>query len=157
MLCDDCKTNEATFHSIRRINGVKTETHLCAECQKKHGYEMLPISGLGDIFGTFNDFFGDSLLPSSVCESCGTTSEDFLSTGYVGCEHCYDQFNRLILPRLQQMQQKIQHTGKQPGQNEKPLSEYDRLKCELDKAIEIEDYEKAGQINEQLKKLKENK
>ena len=30
MLCDECGKNEATFHSIKKINGVTTERHLCA-------------------------------------------------------------------------------------------------------------------------------
>lgn len=157
MLCDDCKQNEATYHSIRKINGIKTETHLCAQCRKKHEFDSLPLSGIGDMFGAFGDFFGSSVMGNSTCEYCGTTADDYLSTGFVGCEHCYDQFSRVILQQLQQMQQKIQHVGKLPGQQTAPTSEYARLKAELDKAIEVEDYERAGRINEELKKLKENK
>ena len=155
MLCDDCKRNEATFHSVKNINGFVTEVHLCPDCQRKRGFEV-HSSGFGDIFGTLSDFFGDSLLPGSVCEECGTSSDEFLSSGFLGCEHCYEKFGRLILPRVQQLQSKIQHVGKVPSEEQKDnaLSEIDKLKIELSKAIEIEDYEAAGRINEQLKKLK---
>ena len=35
MLCDACKKNEATYHTIKQFNGIKTETHLCADCRRK--------------------------------------------------------------------------------------------------------------------------
>ena len=161
MLCQHCKKNEASYHAVKIVNGVQTETHLCSECRRKLGVDLTSVDTFGvfgDIFGALNGFFGDGLLESATCEHCGTTSDRFLRTGRVGCEHCYDKFNTLILPRLQQTQQKIRHVGKTPDKkSNNPLSEYDKLKMELDKAIEVEDYEKAGRINEQLKKLKENK
>ena len=126
MLCDECKKNEATYHAVKRINGVQTETHLCPECRKKLGIDIYDIGSFGDIFGAFNDYFGDNLIESSVCEHCGTTSDRFLRTGAVGCEHCYEKFNKLILPRLQQTQQKTQHVGKVVGQKRDHVaSEYD--------------------------------
>lgn len=157
MLCDDCGKNEATYHSIRKINGMKTETHLCAECRRMRGYDDMPLSGIGDMLGSFGGFFGEPIMPTATCEYCGTTADDFLSTGYLGCEHCYEKFNRAILPQLQQLQPKVQHVGKEPGRQSQHISEYARLQAELNKAIELEDYVKAGEINEQLKKLKENK
>lgn len=158
MLCDDCGKNQATYHEIRKINGRTTQVHLCDQCRNNRGYDVLPLSGMGDILGSFNEFFGSESLGDATCEYCGTAIGDFLSTGYLGCEHCYDKFSRSILPQLRQIQRKVQHVGKVPGQKSNDsVSEYARLKAELDKAIEVEDYEKAGRINEQLKKLKESK
>ena len=153
MLCDDCKKNEATFHSIRNINGVKTETHLCAECQKKHGYQYMPLSGIGDMFSSFTQLFGDN-NSGLICPKCGTTSDEFLSTGYVGCEECYNQFASLILPRVRQMQTKVLHVGKSPKHKvNNKLTELDRLKAELTKAVELEDCQKAAEIDAKIKKL----
>jgi uvrB/uvrC protein len=158
MLCDDCGKNQATYHEIRKINGRTAQVHLCEQCRRKHGYDVLPLSGMGDILGSFNEFFGAPGIEDATCEYCGTNINDFLGTGYLGCEHCYDRFSRSILPQLRQMQRKVQHVGKIPGKkSSEPVSEYARLKAELDKAVEAEDYEKAGRINEQLKKLKENR
>ena len=58
MLCDDCGKNQATYHEIRKINGRTTQVHLCEQCRRKHGYDVLPLSGMGDILGSFNEFFG---------------------------------------------------------------------------------------------------
>lgn len=158
MLCDECGKNQATYHEIRKINGWRTEVHLCDACRRKNGYDVLPVSGMGDVFGSFDEFFGNGMREDETCEFCGTNIRDFLETGYLGCEHCYDKFSRTVLPQLQRIQKKVMHAGKAPGQKQASgLSEYDRLKAELDKAIEVEDYEKAGKINEQLKRLKEGK
>ena len=158
MLCDDCGKNQATYNEIRKINGRTAQVQLCEQCRRKHGYDVLPLSGMGDILGRFNEFFGAPGIEDATCEYCGTNINDFLGTGYLGCEHCYDRFSRSILPQLRQMQRKVQHVGKIPGKkSSEPVSEYARLKAELDKAVEAEDYEKAGRINEQLKKLKENR
>ena len=107
MLCDDCGKNQATYHEIRKINGRTTQVHLCEQCRRKHGYDVLPLSGMGDILGSFNEFFGTPNIENDTCEYCGTNLNDFLSTGYLGCEHCYDRFSRSILPQLKQMQRKV--------------------------------------------------
>ncbi|MDR0425934.1 MAG: hypothetical protein LBH24_02060 [Clostridiales bacterium] len=158
MICDECGKNEATHHSIQKINGRKTETHLCRACFKKRGLgACMPLSDLSGIFSGMNSLFSQEDTGSlSVCRDCGAASEDFLSTGYVGCENCYSAFAPLILPRIQKMQHSIQHTGKRPP-NVRPSrrAEADILKAQLKEAIDVEDYERADDINRQLKKLAE--
>ena len=94
MLCDECGKNQATYHEIRKINGRRTEVHLCDACRRKNGYDVLPVSGMGDVFGSFDEFFGNGMREDETCEFCGTNIRDFLETGYLGCEHCYDKFSR---------------------------------------------------------------
>ena len=90
-----------------------------------------------------------------MCAECGTTEEEFLNTGYVGCENCYKEFANLILPRVSQMQQGLVHVGKMPAVAAATAEgEYARLKAELKKAVDAEDYERAAKINLKLKKLK---
>ena len=153
MLCDACKKNEATYHTIRQYNGIKTETHLCAECRRK-----FVTGGISDFanafFSDFSSVFGNA-KKTRVCAECGTTEEEFLNTGYVGCENCYKEFANLILPRVSQMQQGLVHVGKMPAVAAATAEgEYARLKAELKKAVDAEDYERAAKINLKLKKLK---
>ena len=61
MLCDECGKNQATYHEIRKINGRRTEVHLCDACRRKNGYDVLPVSGMGDVFGSFDEFFGNGM------------------------------------------------------------------------------------------------
>ena len=35
MYCDKCKTNIATVHIVKVINGVKQEFNLCQDCAKR--------------------------------------------------------------------------------------------------------------------------
>ena len=155
MLCDACKKNEATYHTIKQFNGIKTETHLCADCRRK-----LVSAGKSDFanafFSDFSSVFGAAAAKKRVCRKCGTTEEEFLTSGYVGCEKCYNEFANLILPRVSQMQQGIIHVGKTPASAAStPESEYARLKEELKRAVDIEDYSRAAKINMKLKKLRD--
>lgn len=82
MLCDACKKNEATYHTIRQYNGIKTETHLCAECRRK-----FVTGGKSDFanafFSDFSSVFGNA-KKTRVCAECGTTEEEFLNYGLRG-------------------------------------------------------------------------
>lgn len=76
MLCDACKKNEATYHTIKQFNGIKTETHLCADCRRK-----LVSAGKSDFanafFSDFSSVFGAAAAKKRVCRTCGTTEEEF--------------------------------------------------------------------------------
>lgn len=159
MLCDACGKNEATYHTIKQINGIRTETHLCAACRKKlstnakSGFTGAFFSGLTELGD------GAAYEKKRVCSVCGTTEEDFLSTGYLGCERCYEQFSELIIPRLTDFQQSSFHVGKRPkktGAEVKPApDEYAVLRAELKKAVDDEDYERAAKIKRKLQGLRD--
>lgn len=159
MLCDECGQREATFHSIKKINGQTTERHLCAECQKKHGSSFMKMPDFGDLFGGFGSLFGEPRIAAPrdeyICPSCGTTGDEFLQTGYVGCADCYKEFAPILMPVVRKMQGDVSHVGKVPTGVENSVSaEYERLKKELQKAIETEEYEQAGIIRDRMRQLK---
>lgn len=159
MLCDDCKKAEATHHSIKKVNGVKTESHLCSDCFKARGGSYAPPfsgnSGIGDFLMTgFNGLFGEDYPSSEICSKCGTSADEFLQTSYVGCQNCYSEFAQLLLPRIQKMQHSLQHKGKRPPNAKiSPDSEVDILKAELQDAIAREDFDKAQEISVRIKNL----
>lgn len=153
MLCDECKQRQATYHKVTNVNGVVSEEHLCSVCEqkRKNGADFPLFDAL------FNNF-GLGELPSSrprkTCINCGMSLEDFFSVGEVGCEKCYDEFASQILPRIQRCQPRLTNVSKAPVEKKKERSpEYIKLKQDLAKALEIEDYEKAAQIHEQIKKM----
>ena len=158
MLCDECGKREATYHSIKKINGETTERHLCSECQKKYGSSLMKMPGLGNLFGGLSGFFDEPRLPKReeyICPSCGTTGDEFLHTGFVGCSECYKEFTPLIMPVIRRMQGDVSHVGKVPVGVENSVSaEYDRLKKELEKAIELEEFEQASIIRDRMRQLK---
>lgn len=152
MLCDECKKNEATVHTISKINGVTTERHLCAECNKKYMAPMMKLSTIGDLFSNFTGLL-EPKREGIICPKCGTTSDDFLETGYVGCPNCYKEFAPVIMPAIQKMQNAVRHVGKTPNSKaELKNPELVKLKQQLDQAIEREDFEQASVLVEKIKK-----
>ncbi len=156
MLCDDCKRNEASYHEVREINGYRTDVHLCSSCAKKRGVKN-DFSLFDSLLSGFSldAFSSPQKITSSVCSKCGHTLENYYSTGLLGCKDCYDEFASYILPSLRNTQAKVMHAGKKPGS--KPIvtknPEYDKLKAQLAKFVEEEEYEKAAEIQEKIRKM----
>lgn len=155
MLCDECKRNEATYHSIKKMNGSTSERHLCTECQKKYGgFKTMKVSGLSDFFSNLSAMLQPSIArdyDDRVCRTCGTSADEFLNSGFVGCANCYKELSAVVLPMVQKMQGDIQHVGKAPDGKQSESTEYERLKKELNKAIELENYEQASVIRDKMK------
>lgn len=156
MLCDDCKKNEATYHSIKKINGVSTEKHLCYECHIKQAEKDMGFSDLGELFSGFKSLFG---LPThrsvARCGVCGTTADEFLETGFVGCPNCYDELSSVIMPVVSKVQNDTRHIGKCPvGRGKNSSAEYAELRRQLESAIEAERYEDASMIRDKMRSLR---
>lgn len=157
MLCDECGKNEAKFHSVTQVNNKRTERHLCAECQKKLGDPFLKMQGFNNFFSSLGDYLGvpQQRQDEYICPSCGTTGDEFLRTGFVGCAACYKEFAPLMLPAIKQMQGDVSHVGKVPqGVVSSVSAEYDRLKTELQRAVSVEDFETAAMLQEKMRRLK---
>lgn len=96
-------------------------------------------------------------LPLTVCPECGFTIENYKAVERLGCAKCYEVFWEEIVPMLQQVQNSLQHCGKQPKhalhvvRMEKDM---ENLQLQLEKAVKREDYEKAAQIRDEIGKIK---
>ncbi len=159
MLCDECKKNEATFHAIKKINGVSTEKHLCAECQAKQSAKGQGIVDFTDMFSGFKSLFEPPRRSAVLrCSKCGTTSEEFLNTAYVGCPDCYTELKAVINPVIQKTQNASIHTGKSvvPITKEDKDKEYARLQAMLEEAINRDDMKTAEEVFGRIRKLKGN-
>lgn len=156
MLCEECKKNEATYHSITKVNGVTNEKHLCVHCHSKSFQDNMKLTEISQLFSGFNSLFASPKKRSTVmCSRCGTTAEEFLNSGYVGCAECYNELSEVILPVVQKVQDDMQHKGKTPqGLMKSMNSEYERLSTELKRAVDIEDFERASVIRDEMRKLK---
>ena len=58
MKCQNCGKNETNFHYSSNVNGCVTETHLCSDCAAKSGYD------LGRMFDAKSALYG--FLPFNV-------------------------------------------------------------------------------------------
>lgn len=164
MLCDNCKNNQATVHTVTIINGVKQEHFLCADCAQGAQFSL---PSLMDILSGFH------VAPQQVsqCEcSCGNGFEYFQRTGLLGCPECYTAYRNLLIPVIKRAQGgKLHHVGRRPQHAqgdmaepqtavkektvEKPQGERERLQAELEKAIQEERYERAAELRDRLRAL----
>lgn len=167
MLCQVCGKKEANFHMTKIINGTKEEKHICDECAKTvEGGSLLNDINFNnkfsfqDILSGLIDYMNPSTktdLPSETsCEVCGTTYRNFREKGLLGCSECYSTFKTTVDPVVRRVQPSLEHRGKIPKTSGRQIllkREILRLKEELQKAISLEEFEKAAEIRDELRRL----
>ncbi len=170
MLCQNCSKRQAVTHIKRIVNGEATETHLCSECAHSLGYDGLFDNFSLNIPDFFSSFFGDSPFALSSerterCEKCGSSFDDIIKTGMVGCANCYETFYDKLLPSIQRIHGRSKHAGKTPPiskeasrPKEKTTSEIiSEKEEEMKKAIESQNFEQAAVLRDEIKALREGK
>ena len=169
MLCQNCGKREATTHIKRVVNGETSENHLCAECAASLGY--------ADVFGGFGLSFGDllggflsdttapqaQLASGSRCGKCGSSWNDIVRAGKVGCADCYRTFYDRLVPTLQRIHGRIRHTGKISGsagthapvqaKSEEELRDekIEQLKAKMNEAVAAQDFEQAAKLRDEIR------
>lgn len=182
MLCEKCKKNEATFYYHENVNGAEKTYRLCADCaaelEKSGEIETLSTDKLFDSFfeefenpfksmnKMLSGFFGESggLLSSSrhtteekKCKTCGMTLREFAESGMAGCPDCYAAFAKELEPTISRVQGKRAHIGRAPsGMREKIEQKHriDELEAERKEAVKNENYERAAEIRDELRRLR---
>ena len=101
-----------------------------------------------------------SLLPilrPEVCKKCNMTMDDCVAISRMGCPSCYESFRKHILHVLENYHNNIRHCGKRPKRYKEyhhNINEREKLlKLRLAKAIELEKFEEAKEIQEEINKL----
>ena len=160
MLCQICKKKEANIHLKEVINNETKELHVCEECAREKGFLNQSFS-LSSLIGGLTE---ESEIPFSVaqkiqCPHCGLNYEQIREKGKVGCSSCYQTFKDYLLPLLEKIHGHTNHPGKVPGKlkiDEKG-KEIHKLRKELEKAVKKEEYEKAAEIRDEIRKLNRKK
>ncbi len=151
MKCEKCGKEEVCFHYTSNINGNITEKHLCAECAGKLGYtSRLPFRRELSFEEIFADLFG--MRPSRR-----------MFSGYGML------FPTFVIPTMGMLVpggNKAPSLGVKPGEaadvkpavdeEMKKRREINILREQMQKAAETEDFEKAAELRDTIKKL-ENK
>ena len=159
MKCENCNKT-ATVHLTEIKNGKKIEKHLCEQCAAQN--EGFPIKAHTPINELLTNFVmahsGLTKETTTKCEHCGTTWAEFRQTGLFGCEHDYALFEKELTPLLQRAHEgATHHVGKVPsrrggtGVPMKKRVDVSRLRKELQRAVEAEDYEKAAKLRDQIR------
>lgn len=154
MLCDRCKQNIATSVVTKTVNGKSTTYHLCGECAFQAGYSNL--------FGNFslNHFMSNLEQQANrklkVCPKCGSSFDEILQLGKLGCSQCYTEFRKELLPSIEKIHGKAYHVGKKPKRYMQIQSEVNlmnELKQKLNEAIQKEEFETAAVLRDEIKKM----
>jgi protein arginine kinase activator len=154
MLCESCRKNQATVHSVVIKNGQKSEQYLCSDCARSIGFKLEPFPALlGMLTGREND------AVSPLKCSCGTDMVKFFESGLLGCPECYRVHRNELIGIIKKAQGgRIQHTGRSPSKFEpKAPDKLISLKNQLAEAIKNEQYEHAAQLRDQIKAMSEKR
>ena len=159
MKCDNCNKT-ATVHLTEIKHGKKIEKHLCEQCAAQN--EGLPVKSHTPINELLTNFvMAHSGLQKEVghaCENCGITWAEFRQGGLFGCANDYQVFEKDLTPLLQRAHEgATHHVGKVPtrrGGSGVPMKrqiDLTKLRKELAKAVEAEDYECAAKLRDQIR------
>lgn len=167
MKCDNCNKT-ATVHLTEIRNGKKIEKHLCEQCAAQNEGVPSLVKGHTPINELLTNFVmahsGLQKEMNITCEQCGVTWAEFRNSGLFGCEHDYDVFEKDLLPLLQRAHEgATHHVGKVPTRNggagvSKPrrkVVDIAKLRKELTKAVDTEDYEQAAKLRDQIRQAEE--
>jgi protein arginine kinase activator len=177
--CTFCKTNVATCHLTKIVNGKAIEIHVCDECIPEIKDQNLADFDIWEAVAKLAEEKGmpdpalaieppeeeeeeisakSLLIPGEgvegsglTCPVCGFTSENLRKTGRLGCPNCYETFSEMLGDVFSDCQKSGHHTGKVPAR----LAGLKKKRLEelLEQAISREQYEEAAVIRDQLKAL----
>lgn len=163
MLCQVCKKREATIH-VTNVEGSKVSAiHICRECAEERGFDELKKSNFAAndfVAGLFDTAFADQKIKAGdACPNCGTSYDTFQNVARLGCSECYEFFQKQLLPLLRGIHGNTRHAGKVPrrfGPQVSRRRQVRKLQEELELAVQLEQYERAAVLRDEIRKLTEN-
>ncbi len=160
MICSHCNKNEANTHYKKTVNGKTQELFLCSQCAKELGVIKELESFTMDSF--FGNFLGagvssfNSLAGIDRCGYCGSSFNDIVNGGKVGCANCYEKFGDKLQPSIEKIHGTSKHIGKNISYTEEQdttQSQIDVLKQELTQAIKEQRFEDAAVLRDKIAAL----
>ena len=165
MLCEQCGENEATVH-VEAIapDGSSFSRELCQECASKLRPAFGGVQGL-DISDFMTALLGRLRMGrekendrfSAVCPKCGMEYKEYKKTKVLGCAECYRAFREPLEEMLVTKYGSALFIGSAPGGRElhEDIRRAQKVRDDLQKAIEQEEYETAARLRDELRALEE--
>ncbi len=161
MQCSLCKQKPATVHLTQIVGDKMQKLDLCEDCAKAKGVNDPTNFGLADLvlgLGAAQHIEQAAGGVELKCPRCGFTQADFKKSGRLGCPDCYQTFAEGLSGLLKTMHKATRHSGKAPESLRQSREISDRLKTlqkKLSRAIELEDFEQAAILRDELKRIAE--
>lgn len=161
MRCDECEERDAEITLTEIENDEMRTVHLCSSCAEAKGVGAAgsPEPPLADFLASLGGEGADAALSGAVeaCPYCGTTPRDFRKTGRLGCPQCYAHFEAQLRGLLRRVHGASQHMGKvyvsAVSEVEDRETRLATLQRRLERAVEIEDFEAAARLRDQIHEL----
>ncbi|MBX3744674.1 MAG: UvrB/UvrC motif-containing protein [Verrucomicrobiae bacterium] len=164
MLCSICQKNEAKVHLTQIVDDKMQKVDLCEACSKAKGVTDPAGFSLADLLlglGAAQDGGENRPTPKAgelSCPGCGLSQADFKKSGRFGCPQCYTTFAEGLPGMLKTMHKGLRHIGKVPQTHRPKRDPADllrQLNRRLEKAIQMENFEEAAQLRDQIRALKQ--
>lgn len=163
MLCQNCKKAEASFHQLDLEDDKWIQRHVCEQCALGTTPKGPPplAKSLGVIGKILIEATSESPGSSDeefACPGCGLAYTTFLKQRRLGCARCYEAFHSDVEQIFRRVQEHTNHRGKVPGRPAAappaPL-ELERLRSNLQRAIEEERFEDAALYRDKIRRVSE--
>jgi protein arginine kinase activator len=147
MLCDNCGKEIAKVHYKEIKDDESVEYNLCENCAAEKGLQATPKQhnfSISNILAGMTEEVGSSTVK---CQECGLAYSEFRISGRLGCAK---------RPLLRRIHGSNVHAGKSPRATEgmvERVRKTEDLKTALKLAVDKEDFEKAAEIRDRIKKL----
>jgi protein arginine kinase activator len=160
MQCQMCD-KAATVHLTEIVNGAKMERHLCEECAQQEGITIksqVPINELLNNIIAAQDETQE--LVDLTCPQCKISWGEFRKRGLLGCPNDYLAFSKALDPLIERAHNgATMHLGRSPAKHKSAAgmqAKMLRLRQELQRAVESEDYESAARIRDEISQISAN-
>ena len=165
MKCQQCD-RPATFHITELPGGKPQELHLCEDHARQYlttssGEAAAPGGAVAALAQHVQQMaIGQTAeelarLDQQACPVCGITFYEFRSQGRLGCPHDYTAFQAQLDPLLTNIHAESEHCGKRPRRapaGSARRTQLIRLRREMKEAIEHEQYERASEIRDEIRR-----
>jgi protein arginine kinase activator len=163
MKCQQCD-KPATFHITELTGGKPQELHLCEDHARQYltasSNEQTAVGGMASVLAhqmqvgqTAEEL---AKLDQQACPVCGITFYEFRSQGRLGCPHDYTSFQTQLEPLILNIHGESEHVGKRPRRpalGSESRTQLIRLRREMKEAIDDEQYERAGQLRDEIQRI----
>ncbi len=160
MKCQNCGSENAVIHLTQIVDDEMKTLHLCERCAAEKGLETSTVPENFPLTDFLAKMGPEEKTPAEhppvgSCSFCGLEFSEFKELGRLGCPHCWSSFEVQLRGLLRRIHGGSQHLGKVYLSPDPSVSErekrLDALRRKLQRAVELEDFERAAELGDEIR------